>query len=139
MRLGEKYRLELHWDKVHYTRDNVCLFENAYFSGPVLQQAEKINKGEFITLDFTNQYYVAISSYYVVDLHWGEVSYIHDKVNLSDVKFIYNKEWKKAHVLNDSDYIVIDTKGHEVEQHYKHLVYYSYVVDKEGKPYNFRL
>lgn len=138
MLLGEQYKLIFRWDKVYYVGNNVCTFENAYFTGPVLKQAEKINEGEFIRLDFTKQYYIAVDNYYVLDLHWGIVSYTTDKVMLGQTKFMYNKEWKKAHILNNTDYIVIDTRGHEMEDHYKNLVYYSYVVDKEGQPYNFR-
>ena len=138
MLLGEIYRLELHWDSIDYVRDNICIFENAYFTGPALSQAEKINGSDFIKLDFTNQYAILIPNYYTVTFHWGSVSYLHNKVALSESKFVFNKGWKKEHILNDTDYVIIDTKDHEVEKHYKNLVYYSYVVDMYGKPYNFR-
>ena len=52
--LGEKYRLELSWSKAMY-KDNVCTLCDAYFSGPVLQLAEKIESNNSILLDFLDR------------------------------------------------------------------------------------
>ena len=136
--LSERFRLELHWEKVETVEGNVCVLEDAYFSGPVLRIAEKINSDEFITLDFTKQYYVLVPNYYIVKLSWGQVIYRNNNVKLDNVKLIYNKYLDEVPMLKNHDYLIIDTRGHEFEEHYRNLVYYSYVVDREGILYNFR-
>ena len=42
MRVLNKYRLELHWEKVNFLADDEVEFIGAYFCGPVLKNAEKI-------------------------------------------------------------------------------------------------
>ncbi len=53
--VSDRYRLELHWDKVEY-KQGVCTFTGPYFSGPALQEALKLNHKDHIMLDFFSQY-----------------------------------------------------------------------------------
>ena len=138
MLLGEQYKLELHWKKVEYVNNTTCLFKGACFSGPVLSIAEKINSNEFITLDFTKQYYMLVSNYYVAKLSWEDVVYVDNEVRLKNVKLLYDYYLEDVPVLKDNDYLVIDTKGHELGEHHFNLVYYTYVIDRDGVLYNFR-
>ena len=73
--LSEKYKLELHWEGVSRPEPGVMLFKKAYFSGPVLAQAIKLNDGDKITLDFCSQHFVLINNVYVADLSWGKAIY----------------------------------------------------------------
>jgi len=138
MLLGEKYRLELHWEKAIFNKDNVCDLKGAYFSGPVLHNAEKINDNDHIMLDFFHQYFILVKSIYVGKLSWKKVIYNNDVVLLESAKISHDKELNRVPKLLDSDYLVIDTKGHDIEEHYLNLVYKTYVVNEDKNPYNFR-
>jgi hypothetical protein len=41
--LSDRYRLEIHWKSLSYERDGLCKFDGAYFSGPALQDALRLN------------------------------------------------------------------------------------------------
>lgn len=138
MQLGEKYKLELHWEKVKYKQDGICELVNAYFSGPALSNAEKINDNDNIKLDFFVQYLIFVKNVYVGDLSWGEVIYNGKKVILKDVKITHDTELNKVPKLRDDDYLVIDTSNHEMAVHTFNLLYTTYVVSEGGEPYNFR-
>lgn len=135
--LGEKFRLELHWEKVVYEKDGVCFLKGAYFSGPVLKQAQKLNNNDHILLDFFQQYFVVVNNVYVAKLSWGEVEYNNNVVVLKEAKILHDTELNKAPKLNDNDYLVIDTKGHEVEEHPFNPVYKTYVVNNDTQLYRF--
>jgi len=109
MFLGERYKLELHWEKVKYEQDGMCKLIGAYFSGPVLSNAEKINDNDNIKLDFFTQYLVFVKNVYVGDLSWGEVTYKDKKVILKDAIITHDKELNKVPKLRDTDYLVIIT------------------------------
>lgn len=130
------YRLELHWKKVVYIKNNECRLIDAYFSGPVLNLAQEINSNEYIKLDFFNQYFPTILNVYVAKLLWGEVIYKNNIVVLKDV-FITYSTVNKSSKLNDKDYIVMDTSDHTLEKHGFNLVYTSFVVNSEAMPYKF--
>jgi len=137
--LSERYRLELHWQQLVYDSPGICKLVNAYFTGPALSDAEKINDNDFIMLDFFKQYVVIVSNVYVAKLSWSTVVYKNDgKVYLNDAIISHDTELNKVPKLNNSDYLIIDTAGHETSQHVFNLVYKTYVVNETTQLYNFR-
>ena len=77
--ISEKYRLELHWDKLNYRAEGkTCELINARFKGPALSLAAHINPNDHIKLDFCPQYTILIKNYYVATLSWSEVVYNKD-------------------------------------------------------------
>jgi hypothetical protein len=136
--LSERYRLELHWEKVSYDSDNFCKIEGAYFSGPALKQAVQLNDNDHIMLDFCSQYSLIITNVYVAKLSWAEVAYNDETIILKDALLSYDMDFTKAPTLKNSDYLAIDTSNHELEIHALNLLYRSYIIDKEHKLYNFR-
>jgi len=138
MLLGERYKLELHWNSTKFNKDGVCRLVGAYFSGPALSDAEKINDNDHIMLDFFQQYFILVRNVYVGKLSWKKVEYKNDKVFLNEAVIIHASELNTVPQLNDSDYLVIDTKGHDVEEHPYNCVYKTYVVNVDTNPYNFR-
>lgn len=136
--LSERYRLELHWDKAIYEQEGMCKLKDAYFSGPALKIAEKINGNDGINLDFYKQYIVFVKNVYVAYLSWGDVVYNDDgRVTLKNAKLTHDTELNRVPKFKDTDYIAIDTEKHEAATHQFHLVYDSFVVDENGELYRF--
>ena len=134
--LGEKFRLDLRWASVEY-RDNTCIFKDAYFSGPVLAFAEKIEANNSMELDFFKQYFILVSNVYIGKLSWGEVVYKEDKVYLSDCKLTHKSELHKVPKLKDNDILIIDCKNHDREIHGFYPTYKTYVSNEDTQIYNF--
>lgn len=138
MKLGEKYRLELHWKKAVFETEGVCKLEDAYLSGPALRMAEKINNNDYINLDFYKQYIILVKNVYVAKLSWCEVIYNKDgTVTLNDSVITHDTELNMVPKFKNTDYLVIDTQKHEAATHYMHLVYESFVVNENGELYKF--
>jgi hypothetical protein len=139
--ISELFRLELHWESAEYNREGYCDLEGAYFCGPALSVAQEINSNDHLLLDFHSQYLVLIDNLYVGKLSWGEVIYEEDgkKVYLKDVVIYHPTELNKAPRLKNDDFIVIDTRGHEPENHMYNLLYKSYVINPDKEMYNFRI
>ena len=138
-KISEKYRLELHWDKVKYENEGYCKLEDAYFSGPALSIAEKIEGDNFINLDFCYQYYVITRQAYIAKLSWKDVFYDGDgNVKLSGVYLSYDEHFGALPKLKNNDYIAIDTANHEAETHAFHLVYKSFLINENYDAYNFK-
>ena len=136
--LSDKYRLDLTWEKVVYEVKGVCMLYNAKFSGPALQYAERIKPNDFILLDFYRQYYTKVDTAYIVKFEWGEVIYnSNGSVSLKDAKLIHETELNKVPKFTNSDNIVIDTKGHDREDHDFNITYNAYVVNENFQLYNF--
>lgn len=137
--LSEKYRLELHWKKVLRPESGIMYLTDAYFSGPALAQADKINPNDTIRLDFCSQMTILVKNVYVADLYWGEVSYTRDgKINLKSAVIKYDPSIKGIPNLENRDYLVIDTKDHENEKHLYNLLYPAYVINRDSELYNYR-
>ena len=134
--LGEKYRLELMWDDLIY-EDNTCRFINAYFSGPVLYFAEKIESNNFMFLDFFKQYFVLVDNVYIGKLSWGEVTYNTNKIDLANCVLTHESELHKVPKLEKSDILIIDCKQHERETHAFFTTYKTYVSNRDLQVYNF--
>jgi len=135
--ISEKFRLEVHWDKVNYLNDMEVILEGCYFCGPVLSEVVEIQQEDFIRLDFINQYVVFVNHYYIANLSWEGARRTEDKIFLDNV-VLKNKYLNSVPKLENDDYIVIDTINHENEKHSYNLVYISYLINKDGEHYNFR-
>jgi hypothetical protein len=137
--LSERFRLEIHWNKTTRPEPGLILFEDTYFSGPALAQAEKINNNDNIPLDFCSQYTILIKGVYVAKFHWGEVKYNDNKtISLTNARLEFSPSIKGIPNLSDRDYLVIDTSGHENEKHLYNVLYPTYVVNEDSQLYDFR-
>jgi len=134
--LEDKYKLELKWKKVRY-EDGVCYLKSAYFSGPVLKYAEKIEANNSIDLDFYKHYFIIVENVYIGKLSWGKVDYINDKVFLSDCRLTHKSEINKVPKLLDNDILVIDCKLHEREIHGFYPNYNTYVLNENTQVYEY--
>jgi len=138
VKLGERYRLELHWKKVNYDRKGLCKLFNAYFSGPALQIAAKMNNDDSINLDFYKQYLILVNNVYVARLSWKEVVYNkNNTITLKNAIISHDTELNRVPKLKNSDYIVIDTEKHEEETHNFYMSYDCFVIKEDGQLYNF--
>jgi len=131
--LSEKYRLEIHWDNIEYFDENKCRLIGAYFSGPVLNNAERVNDNDSINLDFCKQYYILVKEVHVLNFSWGKVEYKDNKIFLEDAIITYQEDMK----LKSDDYVVINTYNHEMAVHAFNLLYDSYLVNKDNELYSF--
>ena len=133
----ERFKLELRWSCVEYIEDTKCLLKGAYFAGPALQIAQKINNNDHLMLDFYSQYIQLVSGTYVGKFSWQKVNYHKDNVFLSNALLEHDTELVTVPVLNDNDYFVIDTSDHEISIHSQNLVYKTYVINEENTLYRF--
>ena len=131
----DRYRLELHWDKVEY-KEGVAQMTGAYFTGPVLQISQRLNEKDKINIDMTNQYTVFIPNFYIAELEWNGIRYEHDRIYLDNVR-ITNKSINSTPKLKHSDYFVIDTSKHEEQTHPYYMNYDCYLVNENGVLYKF--
>ncbi len=137
--LSEKFRLELHWEKVLRPKAGEMHLVDAYFSGPALAQADKISDNDTIRLDFCSQLVILVKSVYVGDLKWGEVIYNKNgTISLKNARVEYDPDIKGIPNLETKDYLVINTAGHENEKHLYNLLYPTYVIDRDSELYNYR-
>lgn len=135
-RISEKYRLEIHWNKAIYEKGGVAKLEGCYLSGPAIKEVAQMNESDRIVLDFSTQYMVFVKYYYVAKLSWNGVNQAVDKIYLSNVT-LSNRYLNSVPKLNDTDYIVIDTKDHEDAKHQMSMSYKSYLIRSDGELYNF--
>ena len=135
--LSERFRLELHWNKVTYEQDGIAKLDGAYFSGPVMREVDQINTRDFMKLDFVNQYLVFTKDFYVAVLSWDGVSRIDNRIYLLKAE-LKNKHMDSVPKLKNDDYIVVDTKNHVAEKHQFFLNYPSYLIRSDGEQYKFR-
>lgn len=137
--IAEQFKLELHWKKPLYEVEGECMLEGAYFTGPALQIAQKINTNDYLMLDLYSQYIALVKGAYVLKLSWGDVVYSDDglKVFLNNAKLVHDKDLNNAPSLGNSDYFVIDTADHTSELHPHNLVYRTLVVNENHIQYRF--
>lgn len=135
---SDRFRLELHWGTAVYERDEICKLSNAYFSGPALAEADKINDNDSILLDFFHQYIILVENIYVAKFSWSQVIYNNDNtITLKDTFITHDTELNKVPKLSNTDYLIIDTSNHETETHKYNLVYKTYVVNTDTQLYKF--
>lgn len=136
MKVLTRYRLELHWDRVEYSKDDTAVLKGAYFTGRVLKNAARINEEDQLVLDMTAQHLIlpAMADYYQAVLKWRGVEYKEDRVCLREA-CIKGKYVNSLEKLEDSDWVLINCKGHEEKDHPHLLVYWAEVHkrDKERK------
>ena len=132
-----KYKLELKWSRIEYLSDQTAKLVDAYFTGPVLKDAAKIEAPDFIDLDLTPQLLTLLDSYYIIRLDWDSVKYVDDKVVLGGAR-LTNNVLKEFHKLKDDDHILINTEKHEEEIHAYNLVYESQAVRADNEPYSYK-
>ena len=136
--LIDRYRLELHWKDVIYNVEGICEIVGARFSGPALSEAAKLNESDHIHLDFYSQYIHLVNNVYIGRLEWSGVTYNSDgSINLSNVFITHSSELNRVPKLCNSDYLIIDTKGHDSEEHAYNMVYKTFVVNKDTQLYKF--
>lgn len=136
--LIDRYRLELHWESVSYNKDGECEIKGAFFKGPALSDAAKLNDKDHIYIDFYSQYIYIVSKVFIGTLSWEGVHYNSDgTISLKNTSIKHTSELNKVPKLSNSDYIVIDTKGHEPEEHIYNMLYKAFVVNKDTQLYKF--
>lgn len=134
--ISERYRLEVHWEKVIYKIDGIANIIGCYLSGPVISYTDKLKEEDFIDLDFINQYKVFIPKFYIARLSWKGVRYLSDKIYLSNA-LLKNTNVNVVPKLKFDDYITVDTKNHEDTKHQFYFTYPAYLLKDDGSLYNF--
>ncbi len=137
--LSEMFRLELKWKGVDYTESGICKLIGAYFTGPVLQVAQKLNEKDFMFLDFYSQYINLVKGTYVAKFSWEGIKYSDDgkTICLSNAFLIHEEELNNVPNLKLDDYFAIDTQDHVVEKHGRNLVYKTYLINSDSSLYRF--
>ena len=130
MKVLNKYRLELHWDTVEYNRDDVAVLKDAYFEGPVLQEAAQLNEEDSLVMDMTNQHMIFMPDYYQATLSWKGVVYKEGRIYFKETH-IKGKYVNSIETLKDTDWILMDCKEHEMATHVFNLVYWAEVRNSE--------
>ena len=131
MKVMQRYRLELHWDKVAY-REGAAILVGAYFSGPVLKEVQKLQPNDRLTLDMTEQHKVVLPEYYQAELSWQGVEHQESKILLAGAKIV-GKYVNSIDTLKNTDWILIDCYKHDPKNHPYLLVYYAAVMKQEGE------
>ena len=134
--ISERFRLEIHWEKVNYEKKGIASIQECYLSGPALKEVEQLNEKDFIRLDFVNQYIIFVKNYYIAKLSWFGVRHTPEKIFLYNVK-LENMNINVVPKLRNNDYIVVDTQDHEDEKHQYNMRYISYLLKADGSLYNF--
>jgi hypothetical protein len=135
--ISEKFRLEIYWEDTVYLQEGRCGLIGAYFSGPALQIAQKINDTDHIMLDLYSQYLLLVKGAYVVKLEWSGVEYADGKIYLSNCYITHNEELNTVPKLKADDYFVIDTSDHEFSVHQYSLVYKTILINEDHSMYRF--
>ena len=136
--LSERYRLELHWNKVLRPKAGIMHFVDAYFSGPVLARADKLQENDSIVLDFCSQMIILTRNVYTARFSWTEAKYKDNKIQFKSATLTFDPTLNGIPNLNDNDYLVIDTKNHENEKHAFNLLYPTYVIGMDNDFYDYR-
>lgn len=137
--ISEKFRLELHWKSVIYSQKGRCEVKDAYFTGPALQIAQRINDKDYILLDLYSQYLILVKGAYVLRFEWEGTSYKNDenKVYLSNCYITHTEDLNLTPKLKPEDYFVIDTSSHESSIHKYSLVYKTLLIKEDHSRYKF--
>lgn len=136
--LSDRYSLDLRWKGVKYESEGICKLDGAYFSGPALSDAQKVNDNDHIMLNFFKQYIILVENVYVAKFSWGEVTYNSDgKILLAGAIISHDTELNRVPKLKDNDHLIIDTSDHEDVVHQFNLLYKTYVVNENVQLYKF--
>ena len=136
--LSDRYRLDLCWESAKYETEGMCKLDNAYFFGPALADAQKVNENDHIMLNFFRQYIIVVENVYVAKFSWKEVTYnSNGKIFLGDAMITHDTELNRVPKLKSDDYLIIDTSDHEDDTHKFILLYKTYVVNEDTQLYDF--
>jgi hypothetical protein len=137
--ISEKFRLEIHWQDAVYSQEGCCELVGAYFSGPALQIAQKINDKDHMMLDLYSQYLTLVKGVYVIKFEWLGVNYSdsENKVFLDKCYLTHTEELNTVPKLKSTDYFVIDTSDHEFSIHKYSLVYKTILIKEDHLRYRF--
>lgn len=154
MKVLNKYRLELHWKSVTYNEEEVAVLAGAYFSGPVLQEAMRLEEEDKLTLDMTKQHVVfaAMDDHYQAILNWKGVYYRGNRIFLKEA-WLQGRYVNSLEMLRDTDWFLIDCAAHDIEKYegkrgkkigpgvyetnYKHPLVYWAEIHKDDKERKF--
>jgi len=136
MDLKDRFKLEIHWEKVVYNKDGVAQLINCYLIGPVLNELTQLNNEDYIFLDFTNQYCIFIPSYYIAKFYWRGVHYLESIIKL-DFALLENKYINSVPKLENDDFLIVDTSNHTDDKHAMYLTYDAYLIRYDKIPYSF--
>lgn len=137
--ISEKFRLEVHWQEAVYNQEGICELVGAYFTGPALQIAQRINDRDHMLLDLYSQYLALVKGVYVVKFEWAGINYddTENKVYLSNCFIKHDSELNLVPKFKASDYLVIDTSDHEFSIHQFTLVYKTILIKEDHLRYRF--
>lgn len=137
--ISEMFRLELRWERVSYNREGTCEFTGAYFTGPAVQLAQKLNDKDHMFIDFYSQYISLVQGTFVGKFSWSGATYSEDgkKIFLDKSFLTHERELNNVPKLNDTDYFAIDTSDHIAEKHSYNLVYKTYLISADAVLYRF--
>ena len=131
--LSNRFKLELRWSKILQSKAGEIHIVDAYFTGPALKQADKINNNDYIQIDFCSQYIVTVRGVFVAKFSWGEVNYSQDnKVYLKNALITYDPMIEGLPKIDHTDYLVINTRNHENEKHLYNMFYDVYIIGKDN-------
>lgn len=116
MKVLSKYRLELHWKSVEYSNDDTAVLKGAYFTGPVLKEAAKLNEEDQLILDMTEQHQILVPDFYQAVLKWEGVTYKDDKIFLKEAS-VKGKYVNSVEKLENDNFILIDCKQHDTKNY----------------------
>jgi len=134
--IGERYRLEIRWQKAIYNQNGESKLVGCCFTGPVIKEVDSLNEEDSMSLDFFNQYRIFVPSYYIANLSWRGVRFAENKIELDNVK-LKNKYINSVPKLKNDDFIVVDTSNHTEEKHHLFLTYPAYLLRFDGELYKF--
>jgi hypothetical protein len=133
--IQEGYRLDFHWKGMRYEGDT-AYFESAWFTGPVIQKAAKVEGDNYMDLDFTEQNMRSgiflPSYYYIARLKWRGAIYSALGIELTECTLDHRKTGSLK-ALKDGMRFHIDCSKHEHHTHHRFLVYPAWVVNEHGE------
>jgi hypothetical protein len=137
--ISEKFKLEIHWAGTVYNQEGRCELIGAYFTGPALQIAQKINDKDHMMLDLYSQYLTLVKGVYVIKFEWSGVTYkdVENRVYLNKCYLTHTEELNIVPKLKPTDYFVIDTSDHEFSVHKYSLVYKTILIKEDHLRYRF--
>jgi len=126
------YILRLDWDSIRYINRSKAEVINARFIGDVLKSAYKLNEVDNISIDITDQFFVASKTFHIFRFEWNGLEYSGDnRVNFKKSWFI--NDFGSLIKIQDSDYLLIDTKDHDESVHPFNVNYRAKLYNKDNE------
>jgi len=126
------YILRLDWDSIRYINRSKAEVVNARFIGDVLKSAYKLNEVDNISIDITDQFFVASKTFHIFRFEWDGLEYSGDnRVNFKKSWFI--NDFGNLIKIQDSDYLLIDTKDHDEKIHPFNINYKAKLYNKDNE------